>query len=136
MLFLTCVCLYHNLELGSYWLPVLCLTQCWFHFVQILHALDSSPFCFHVVGYGAKTKTRTSPLADVFNLVDENRNVVVEKSATPTVALDRLSGSMPESASGRAAWRANARVAAVLGSCPRSHKSFKSGDPLGSCSVC
>ena len=82
-----------------------------------------------------KMKTRTNPLADVFNLVDENRNVVVEKSATPTVALDRLSGSMPESASGRAAWRANARVAAVLGSYPRSHKSFKSGDPLGSCSV-
>ena len=87
-------------------------------------------------GQSCKTKTRASPLADVFNLVDENRNVVVEKSATPTVALDRLSGSMPESASGRAAWRANARVAAVLGSCPRSHKSFKSGDPLGSCSVC
>ena len=47
--------------------------------------------------------------------------------AKPLAALDLLEAHMPQDPVQRAAWRSKARVAAVMGSCPRSHASFKSG---------
>ena len=45
----------------------------------------------------------------------------------PNQALDLLERSLPDDEGARESWRARARVAAVMGSCPRSLKSFKSG---------
>ena len=47
--------------------------------------------------------------------------------AKPLAALALLEASMPDDPEQRAAWRSKARVAAVLGSCPKSLASFKSG---------
>ena len=45
----------------------------------------------------------------------------------PLEALMLLKENLPDDPEGKAAWRSSARVAAVLGSCPRTLKSFMSG---------
>jgi len=45
----------------------------------------------------------------------------------PNQALDMLESSLPHDDEERERWRARARIAAVMGSCPLSLKSFKSG---------
>ena len=51
-------------------------------------------------------------------------SVLDVSGATPLAALALLKANMPTD---RVAWRKKARVAAVLGSCPRSQSSYKSG---------
>ena len=53
--------------------------------------------------------------------------VIDVSGAKPLAALALLEASMPADPEQRAAWRGKARVAAVLGSCPKSLASFKSG---------
>lgn len=45
----------------------------------------------------------------------------------PLAALERLRCSLPADPEARLRWRDQAKVAAVMGSCPRSHASFRSG---------
>lgn len=47
--------------------------------------------------------------------------------AKPLAALERLRAIIANDPAARSQWLAQAKVAAVMGSCPRSHKSFKSG---------
>ena len=49
------------------------------------------------------------------------------QNARPLVALEMLRECLPGDQAGLADWRRMARVAAVMGSCPRSKSSFKSG---------
>ena len=66
-------------------------------------------------------------LASVLQLAHNDSIILNVEGATPSEALNRLSKSLPGTAQGRDEWRKKARVAAVMGSCPRSHRSFKSG---------
>ena len=50
-------------------------------------------------------------------------------NAKPLAALELLRNSLPSDPEGLAVWRHSARVAAVMGSCPHSKQSFKSGGP-------
>ena len=45
----------------------------------------------------------------------------------PQAALAQLRAQLPQNAADRETWRKKARVTAVMGSCPRSLASFKSG---------
>ena len=45
----------------------------------------------------------------------------------PTAAIEKLKESMPSDSAAHARWLSEARVAAILGSCPRSRESFRSG---------
>ena len=54
-------------------------------------------------------------------------------SSGPRHALRRVCDLIPQTAEGRRAWMANARMTAVMGSCPRSKDSFNAGRwPLAS----
>ena len=45
----------------------------------------------------------------------------------PTAALEKLKESLPSDPAARASWMSESKVAAILGSCPRSRESFRSG---------
>ena len=51
-------------------------------------------------------------------------------NARPSQALELLREALPQDASRRKQWIADARIAAVLGSCPLSHRGFVSGEHL------
>ena len=52
------------------------------------------------------------------------------KGAKPKEALKRLRHSIATEGEDQEGWIKRARIATVLGSCPKSHASFKSGLPL------
>ena len=52
------------------------------------------------------------------------------RGARPVEALQRLRLVIPKDAKGRREWFANARVAAIMGSCPKSRASFTAGGVL------
>ena len=66
-------------------------------------------------------------LKRALELTDAPTLVIDVSGAKPLAALALLEASMPADPVQRAAWRGRARVAAVLGSCPKSLRSFKSG---------
>ena len=45
----------------------------------------------------------------------------------PREALQKMREALPADRAGRKAWATRARIAAVMGSCPKSHDSFQSG---------
>ena len=53
----------------------------------------------------------------------------------PSQALNVLHQALPQDATRHKRWIADARIAAVLGSCPKSHASFVSGLCCGTCRV-
>ena len=63
-------------------------------------------------------------------------SVVLEiRGATRLLALKLLKSALADDPSAQEAWRSKAKVAAVLGSCPRSRASLKSGTVLAKWSV-
>ena len=60
-------------------------------------------------------------------LLDEPATLLDVRGATPAQALERLRAELPDDPVQRQAWRAQAKVSAVLGNCPKSRESLKSG---------
>jgi len=71
------------------------------------------------------SKRAKSCLADAF--VKQPTTVLNVKGTTPLGALRMLKRDLQDDPSARDAWRGKAKVAAILGSFPRSTESFKSG---------
>ncbi len=63
-------------------------------------------------------------------LVDAPLVLVDVRGAKPMEALSRLRATLPGDPAERRVWAQQARIAAVMGSCPKSHESFKSGATL------
>ena len=77
------------------------------------------------------------------DLLDAPATLLDVKGATPAQALERLRAELPDDPVQRQVWRAQARVSAVLGNCPSSRDSQRSGEsvlagqfPLNSLSMC
>ena len=66
-------------------------------------------------------------IAQAFGLAKVPTLLLSVQKASPLEALELLRRNLPRDQEGLATWRSNARVAAVLGSCPRSLQSFTSG---------
>jgi hypothetical protein len=64
---------------------------------------------------------------ELVSLVDAPSLVLDVSGARPIAAIARLREVLPSDPAGRAEWLCQARVAAVMGSCPKSHDAFKSG---------
>ena len=76
-----------------------------------------------LVGTAGK-RPRLEQVSELYNAQTLLLNIT---KARPRVALEMLERNLPCDAVAREQWRASARVAAVLGSCPRSVASFRSG---------
>ena len=61
-------------------------------------------------------------------LTKEATYILDVEGAKPREALQRLREVVPQDSKSREEWRIKARVASVMGSCPRTHASFRSGD--------
>ena len=61
------------------------------------------------------------------DLAAQPTQVMSTKGAKPMAALERLRVMFESDPQSRQEWRAQAKVAAILGSCPRTLNSFKSG---------
>ena len=66
-------------------------------------------------------------LDQIFDLASAPTSILDVGGATPTEAIRRLKRVLPVSEAERTEWAKRARIAAVMGSCPRSRASFKSG---------
>lgn len=64
---------------------------------------------------------------EVLELTKVPTTVLDVKGAKPRQALVRLRDAVQDTPAARAEWRKKARIAAVMGSCPRTHASFDSG---------
>ena len=72
---------------------------------------------------------RNAPIArQLAELLEITPTSIVDVSTCgPRMAIKHLGADFPRSVSGRREWLARARIAAVLGSCPLSMESFRSG---------
>ena len=66
-------------------------------------------------------------LEQVAALCNAHTTLLNVANARPLEALVILERNLPKNAEAREQWKASARIAAVMGSCPRSLGSFKSG---------
>ena len=74
-----------------------------------------------------KDSAATSRVQQILHSGSSAADVIDIEGAGPLAALDRIRKKVPSDPVERAKWREGARVAAVLGSCPRSHSSMRSG---------
>ena len=72
-------------------------------------------------------RPETRPSQELAQLHTKPGTVLAIKGKKPLAALDMLAERLDGCPSKRAKWRDEARVAAVLGSCPRSTESHSSG---------
>lgn len=73
---------------------------------------------------GQKTSTRLRVLNEI---QQANTTLLNLRGIRPLEALEMLDRNLPRDIKARERWRDEARVAAVMGSCPRSMPSFRSG---------
>jgi hypothetical protein len=71
--------------------------------------------------------TKRPRINEALALVEMPTLILNVQKARPLEALELLSKNLPRDDASLAIWRHGARVAAVMGSCPRSLESFKSG---------
>ena len=71
----------------------------------------------------ARVRFEAKPLQELLQLHTRPGTVLAIKGKKPLAALDMLAERLENCPAKRAKWRDEARVAAVLGSCPRSTES-------------
>ena len=76
---------------------------------------------------GAIARDVVDATAQVVSLFDVPSDVLDVRGCGPDAALRKLELVVPKDSIGRCDWLAKARIAAILGSCPKPHESFKSG---------
>ena len=91
----------------------------------VVHAVQSVPPQPRRVAEWAESKKPR--LNEVQELEHVQTTLLHIRDVKPMGALQLLKDTLPCDEAGKAAWRSSARVAAVLGSCPRTLKSFMSG---------
>ena len=91
----------------------------------VVHAVQSVPPQPRRVAEWAESKKPR--LNEVQELEHVQTTLLHLRDVKPMGALQLLKDTLPCDEAGKAAWRSSARVAAVLGSCPRTLKSFMSG---------
>ena len=69
----------------------------------------------------------TGVVADFLNLADAPSTILNITGQGPNAAISTFRDALPASAADRKTWIRSARISAVLGSCPKSRKSFRSG---------
>ena len=69
-------------------------------------------------------------------IVDVPQSVIDINGLTPRESLAKLGQVVPSGDIERRLWIKNAKVAAIIGSCPKTRQSFRSGDAFVSCSPC
>ena len=75
----------------------------------------------------ARSDSRKMCIEHVASLSSAQTTLLHIRNARPLDALELLARNLPKDPQRRKEWTAHARVAAVMGSCPRSLASFKSG---------